>query len=130
MGAEAHAHAHTHTHTRTQNYVSRSKGGVQVNVFHRSTGRVKRLLTLQISHTYTSSQQHADTQREMTTLLIVRRHSVHSTQMLTYIHVCMHARTHKGAQFRKSIWDQETNYLNYFPFSFITLFYLFSCFLF
>lgn len=32
---------------------------------------------------------------------------------------CKYAHTHtcKKAQFRKSIWDQETNYLNYFPFS-------------
>lgn len=28
-----------------------------------------------------------------------------------------HTHTCKKAQFRKSIWDQETNYLNYFPFS-------------
>lgn len=117
---------HTSTQTRSHlNCVSRCQGGVQVNVFHRNTDREKRLLTLQISHNYTLMHHHRRAQTHSSKQHPSR--SIDAKHLRIHVHVCTHwrphtnirARTHarKKAQFRKSIWDQETNYLNYFPFS-------------
>lgn len=74
-------------------------------------------------HTYTSRQQHADTQRETATLFrdytqpLCVSHKCQHTCAHTHAHTDTNTHTTQQTQFRKSIWDQETNYLNYFPFS-------------
>ena len=126
-------YTHTHTHTHTRELCQQMRGwcpGGCVSwgywaLTKETQGRTTAANTADFTqlHTYTSRQQRADTQRETATLfrdytqpLCVSHTKCRHTCAHTLAHTDTNTHTTQQTQFRKSIWDQETNYLNYFPF--------------
>ena len=133
LGLSKNNNADLHTHTHTRELCQQMRGwcpGGCVSwgywaLTKETQGRTTAANTADFTqlHTYTSRQQRADTQRETATLfrdytqpLCVSHTKCRHTCAHTLAHTDTNTHTTQQTQFRKSIWDQETNYLNYFPF--------------